>query len=104
MRSGFMPPLRRAKAKKKIVAKKPRKKKSERYEEALIEVASYVDDDDWIIIKKQLLRVLAADLRTGFTTRDPVTKRHGPMNRFEKNLASIWERITERLVIFTPDE
>lgn len=90
-----------------VTTSKPkRKKKWERLNEALTEIASYVDDErpEWLLIKRELLRVVSSDLRKGFTTRDPVTKKPQPPNNYEKKLAVEWERITGRPLIFTHDE
>jgi len=59
-------------------------------DEAINSVSSYVGKtNDWMIIKKELLKVLSSQDRMYFSTRDPITKRQS-MNNFEKIVAEKW--------------
>ncbi len=69
--------------------------------EALIFVYNYAANiDDWLVIKKELLKALPSDVRTQFSTRDPVTKKQRT-NDFERMVAERWSETTGRPVIFT---
>ncbi len=59
-------------------------------DEAINAVSSYVGrTDNWMIIKKELLKMLSSKDRMYFSTRDPVTKKQS-MNEFEKIVAKKW--------------
>jgi len=59
-------------------------------DEAINSVFSYVGKtDDWMVIKKELLKMLSSQDRMYFSTRDPVTKKQS-MNNFEKIVAEKW--------------
>jgi len=59
-------------------------------DEAISSVFSYVGKtDDWMVIKKELLKMLSSQDRMYFSTRDPVTKKQS-MNNFEKIVAKKW--------------
>ena len=63
-------------------------------DDAINFVHSYVGDTtDWIVIKKELLKVLTAHDRMYFSTRDPITKEQS-MNTFEKIVADKWYEMT----------
>lgn len=71
-----------------------------RIAEALAFVHGYAADvDDWLIIKKELLKALAPEVRTLFSTRDPVTKRQRT-NDLERLVAERWSEMTGRPVVF----
>lgn len=40
---------------------------------------------DWLVVKKQLLKSIPSDIRSNFSTRDYLTKKH-TINEFEKSL------------------
>lgn len=62
--------------------------------------ASHVDE--WLIVKKELLKVLPVKERTIFSVRDPITKKQR-VNQFEILLAKWWSEKTKRPVVM-PDE
>jgi hypothetical protein len=62
--------------------------------------ASHVDE--WLIVKKELLRILPVNERTIFSVRDPITKKQR-VNQFEILLAKWWSAKTKRPVVM-PDE
>lgn len=69
--------------------------------EALTFVYAYAADvDDWVVIKKELLRELPHELRSLFSSRDPVTKKQRP-NELELKLAERWSVMSGRTVLFT---
>lgn len=77
---------------------------SEEYDNALTVVFSYAKHvDSWIIIKKELLKNLPASARKAFSTRHPITKKQ-QTNDFERDLASKWEVMSGRSVVFNIDE
>lgn len=62
--------------------------------------ASHVDD--WLIVKKNILRIISPELRKQFSRRHEKTKRQIP-NKLEFELMQRWAALTERQVIFTDD-
>lgn len=63
-------------------------------DQAINVVSSYVGKtNDWMIIKKELLKVLSSQDRMYFSTRDPVTKKQS-MNEFEKIVIEKWYKKT----------
>lgn len=44
---------------------------------------------DWLIIKKQVLKRIPSDIRSKFSTRDYLTKKH-KINEFEKSLIEFY--------------
>ena len=44
---------------------------------------------DWLIIKKQVLKRIPSDIRSKFSTRDYLTKKH-TINEFEKSLIEFY--------------
>lgn len=42
-------------------------------------------ESDWLVVKKQLLKSIPSDIRSKFSTRDYLTKKHS-INDFEKRL------------------
>lgn len=76
---------------------------TDRLHGALVFVHSYAGHvDSWIIIKKELLKELPPELRTLFSTRDPITKKQRT-NDFERQLAERWSVMTGRTVVFSDD-
>lgn len=72
--------------------------------EALVFIKTYAGHvDDWLVIKRELLKVLKPAQRSGFSTRDPITKAQ-VINEHDRAVASIWSELTGRPVIFTTDE
>ena len=72
--------------------------------EALQEVFVYASHvDEWLVIKKEMLKILPAPERKHFSTRHPITKRQ-MTNDFERELAKKWQEMTQRPVIFSDDE
>jgi len=70
---------------------------SEKVLSALKEVLSYASHvEDWLVVKKELLKILPPDERTSFSTRDPITKQQR-MNEFEKKLSEEWMRMKQGL-------
>lgn len=60
---------------------------------ALKEVLNYASHvDDWIIIKKEILKIIPPNERKLFSTRDPVTKKQR-INQFEENLIVTWNEM-----------
>lgn len=59
--------------------------------------------DKWIVLKRELLSNLPSQLRSLFSTRHPLSKRTWT-NEMELELASIWEGLTGRPIIFKDDE
>ena len=69
---------------------------------ALEEVMTYVGDTtDWLVVKKQVLKMLPPAARTNFSTRHPKTKKQVP-NAMEHAIVEWWHTKTGvRLVIPT---
>ncbi len=84
---------------KKNVRDFPDNPKESKIYEALDEVFIYAHDvDEWIVIKKELLKLLHPTDRKLFSTRDPITKKQCA-NEFERVLAERWSGMTGRDVI-----
>lgn len=76
----------------------------ERIDGALKQVSSYAGDvTEWVIIKKELLKILPAGDRTLFSTRDPLTKSQS-MNDFEKWIVKKWHDLTGNELIISNHE
>jgi hypothetical protein len=66
----------------------------QKIDEAIKFVYSYAPDiTEWVILKKELLKLLSADKRKLFSTRDPVTKKTN-FNEFEQSIIEHWKVIT----------
>lgn len=71
--------------------------------QALDYVFSYASDvDDFLVIKKEMLKVLPPDERSAFSNRHPLTKRQ-QTNDFERQLAARWSEMSGRPVLFRDD-
>lgn len=57
-------------------------------------VMSYASEcDDWVEIKKQIMLGIPSNLRSNFSTRDPLTKEQC-LNDFEKEIINYWKEKT----------
>lgn len=67
--------------------------------QAINEVQSYAADvTDWIVVKKEILRVLPVEERQHFSTRDPKTKKH-TLNDFERLIIDYWKQTTGQSLV-----
>lgn len=55
---------------------------------------------EWVLLKKELLKVLPTTYRTLFSTRDPLTKKQRP-NAFEHGVADIWSGLVGHDIVFS---
>lgn len=70
---------------------------SDRVTDALHEVMKYASHvEDWMIIKKELLKILPPEERKSFSTRDPITKLQRT-NQFEDNLIEVWNGLRNKI-------
>jgi hypothetical protein len=68
--------------------------------DALKQLYTYASDiNDWMIIKKELLKILPSELRKNFSTRDPLTKEQ-KINAFDIQIAKIWSDMINKPVVF----
>lgn len=50
--------------------------------------------DDWVEIKKLVMKQVAPSHRKVFSRRDQKTKNHPPLNKFEKEMKSLYKEIS----------
>jgi hypothetical protein len=62
--------------------------------------ASHIDD--WLVVKKELLKILPSGERTQFSLRHPITKKQRT-NDLEREIAKYWSELTGREVLFTKE-
>jgi len=66
---------------------------------ALKEVMTYTQHiNDWMVIKKEMLKILPPQERKKFSTRDPITKLQS-MNEFEIELMKLWNHFKGETII-----
>lgn len=66
----------------------------QKIDEAINFIHSYAPHiTEWVTLKKELLKVLPADKRKLFSTRDPATKKIN-FNEFEQSIIEHWKVIT----------